>query len=57
MHTPIYEFLTRYAAQDPLRMHMPGHKAGDWAALWTLPSPWTLRRFPGRTACLMPPGS
>ena len=26
MHTPIYEFLTRYAAQDPLRMHMPGHK-------------------------------
>lgn len=26
MNTPLYDFLTRYAAQHPLRMHMPGHK-------------------------------
>lgn len=26
MNTPVYDFLTQYAADDPIRMHMPGHK-------------------------------
>ncbi|WP_298484132.1 aminotransferase class I/II-fold pyridoxal phosphate-dependent enzyme [uncultured Ruminococcus sp.] len=26
MKTPVYDFLLQYAAQDPVRMHMPGHK-------------------------------
>ena len=26
MNTPVYDFLTRYAKADPIRMHMPGHK-------------------------------
>ncbi len=26
MNTPIYDFLIRYTEQNPLRMHMPGHK-------------------------------
>lgn len=26
MKTPVYNFLTQYAAQNPIRMHMPGHK-------------------------------
>ena len=25
-HTPLYDALTAFAARDPLRMHMPGHK-------------------------------
>ena len=25
-HTPLYDALTSFAAQHPLRMHMPGHK-------------------------------
>ena len=24
--TPLYDALTAFAAQEPLRMHMPGHK-------------------------------
>ena len=26
METPIWDFVNRYAAEDPLRLHMPGHK-------------------------------
>ena len=26
MTTPIYDFITKYAASAPLRLHMPGHK-------------------------------
>lgn len=26
MKTPIYDFVTRYAEKQPLRLHMPGHK-------------------------------
>ena len=26
MTTPVYDFLTAYAAQDNTRLHMPGHK-------------------------------
>ncbi|MCC8110217.1 MAG: aminotransferase class V-fold PLP-dependent enzyme [Ruminococcus sp.] len=26
MHTPIYDYLSQYAASDSIRMHMPGHK-------------------------------
>ncbi len=26
MKTPVYDFLTQYAASNPVRMHMPGHK-------------------------------
>ena len=26
MRTPIYDFVTEYAASDPVRLHMPGHK-------------------------------
>ena len=26
MKTPIYDFITEYAASDTARLHMPGHK-------------------------------
>ena len=26
MNTPVYDFLINYAQQDPVRLHMPGHK-------------------------------
>ena len=26
MNTPIFDFVSRYAAADPARFHMPGHK-------------------------------
>ncbi len=26
MNTPIWDFVTRYCQEDPLRLHMPGHK-------------------------------
>ena len=33
MDTPICEFVTRYAASDPLRLHMPGHKGTSFLGM------------------------
>lgn len=33
MKTPVYDFLTQYAAKHPVRMHMPGHKGRFGAPL------------------------
>ena len=29
MQTPVYDFLKQYARQNPVRMHMPGHKRNE----------------------------
>ena len=47
MHTPIYEFLTRYAAQDPLRMHMPGHKGRGLGSALDAAFPLDITEIPG----------
>ena len=35
-HTPLYDALTAFAAQNPLRMHMPGHKGKSLPGLGSL---------------------
>ena len=33
MDTPICEFVSQYAASDPLRLHMPGHKGSPFLGM------------------------
>lgn len=43
MNTPVWDFVRRYAAGDPLRLHMPGHKGVPGLG----PEPWDLTEIPG----------
>ena len=43
MNTPIRDFALAYARQDPLRLHVPGHKGGPLLG----PEPWDLTEMAG----------
>ena len=43
MSTPVWDFVRRYAGEDPLRLHMPGHKGVPGLG----PEPWDLTEIPG----------
>lgn len=43
MNTPIFDFVRHYAAMDPLRLHMPGHKGQPLLG----PEPLDLTEIPG----------
>ena len=43
MSTPVWDFVRRYAEEDPLRLHMPGHKGVPGLG----PEPWDLTEIPG----------
>lgn len=47
MNTPIYDFLTRYAGQSPLRMHMPGHKGRGLGSRLDAAFPLDITEIPG----------
>lgn len=36
--TPLYDALEAFAAQNPTRFHMPGHKGRGRGICWTSPS-------------------
>lgn len=52
MNTPILDFVTRYAEDQPLRLHMPGHKGN--AALG--PEAWDITEIPGADVLYHPTG-
>ena len=43
MTTPICDFIQRYAEENPLRLHMPGHKGSRLLG----PEPWDLTEMDG----------
>ena len=43
MTTPICDFIQRYAQEDPLRLHMPGHKGSRLLG----PEPWDITEVDG----------
>lgn len=43
MSTPVWDFVRRYAGEEPLRLHMPGHKGIPGLGC----EPWDLTEIPG----------
>lgn len=52
METPVYDFLRRYAAGNPVRLHMPGHKGRNFLGCESL----DITEITGVESLYSPPG-
>lgn len=52
MNTPIADFIRKYAAADPVRLHMPGHKGRGLLGC----EPWDITEIPGADELYAPRG-